>query len=109
MKIAILSDIHDNFHNLEEALKIIKERGIKKALFWGDFINNGIAKNLVNSGLDIFAVWGNNDGDKVVITKTFLSSGGQAEIADKICAEIEIDGKNFSFSLSGYCGNCREK
>jgi len=75
MKVAIISDIHDNFHNLILVLKKIREdQDIKRIIFLGDFINNGIAKILAGSDIAVHAIWGNNDGDKSILTKTSLSS-----------------------------------
>jgi predicted phosphodiesterase len=82
MKLAIISDIHENFHNLTLFFKTIEKSNIyiHKILFLGDFINNGIAKILASSPIPVYAIWGNNDGDKVAITKTALSSGSNLEV-----------------------------
>jgi len=73
MKIAIISDIHDNFHNLVLFLRQVRKYDAKKIICLGDFVNNGIAKILASSDIPVVAIWGNNDGDKVAITKTSLS------------------------------------
>jgi predicted phosphodiesterase len=57
MKLAILSDIHENFHNLALFFKEIEKSDISKILFLGDFINNGIAKILANSTIPVYAIW----------------------------------------------------
>ena len=46
MRVAIISDIHENFHNLIIALKEIEKEECEQIIFLGDFINNGIAKVL---------------------------------------------------------------
>ena len=93
MKIAIISDIHENIHNLVLALEEIEKKKAEKILFLGDFINNGVAKVLAASKIPVFAVWGNNDGDKVAITKTSLKEGSNMEMADEHYDSIELDGK----------------
>jgi len=93
MKIAIISDIHDNFHNLVSALKIIEERKPEQIIFLGDFINNGIAKILANFKVPVFAVWGNNDGDKAAIKETSLKPGSNLKISENIYDFLEFDGK----------------
>jgi len=94
MKIAIISDIHDNFHNLVLVLKKIKEnQDIEKIIFLGDFINNGIAKILAESDIPVHAIWGNNDGDKSALTKTSLSPQSNMTIADNIYDFLEIDNR----------------
>lgn len=93
MKVAVISDIHDNFHNLVLTLEKISELNVKQILFLGDFINNGIAKILASSEIPVFAIWGNNDGDKVAIIKTSLSEGSSLNMGFETYDEIEIDGR----------------
>jgi len=57
MKIAIISDIHDNAHNLVLALKKIYSYGyIKKIIFLGDFVGAAIAGLLCSSTIPVFAI-----------------------------------------------------
>ncbi|MDD3711575.1 MAG: YfcE family phosphodiesterase [Patescibacteria group bacterium] len=94
MKIAIISDIHDNFHNLVLVLKEIKKReDLERIIFLGDFINNGIVKFLAGFYLPVDAIWGNNDGDKSAITKTSLSPQSNLKIADNVYDFLELDGR----------------
>ena len=46
MKIAIISDIHENFHNLILALESMATHNIEQILCLGDLMNSGIAKIL---------------------------------------------------------------
>ena len=94
MKIAVISDIHENFHNLLKALEIIREKGVQKILCLGDFINPGVAKVLVDCGIPTYAIWGNNDGDKVLITKMSMAPGSSLELGDKTYAMLEVDGRS---------------
>jgi putative phosphoesterase len=94
MKIAIISDIHDNFHNLVIALKHIDKLKVKQILFLGDFINAGIAKVLAASEIPVFAIWGNNDGDKFSIAKQALAKGSSLEMGFETYDSIELDGRN---------------
>lgn len=99
MKIAIMADIHDNFHNLILILKKIKENNdIEKIIFLGDFINNGIAKILAGFDIPVQAIWGNNDGAQSVITRTSLQPGSNMTIADNIYDFLEIDNRKIFIS-----------
>ena len=69
MEIAILSDIHDNLKNLRKALEIIKDRNIQRMIFCGDFCSPFVIKELGDSGLEIDAIFGNNDGDRFNIQR----------------------------------------
>lgn len=93
MKIAVISDIHDNFHNLVKVLKSIEVQEVEQVIFLGDFINNGIAKILAKFSVPVFAIWGNNDGDKVMIIKTSLEDGSNLSINDKTYDFVEFEGR----------------
>ena len=94
MKIAIISDIHENFHNLVLFFDKIKQYDIKRIIFLGDFINNGIAKMLASSDIPVTAIWGNNDGEKVAITKTSLEKGSNLTVGFGTYDSIKIDNRN---------------
>ena len=68
MKIAVISDIHENFHNLILALQEIEKREVEQIICLGDLMNPGIAKVLAFQSIPVRMIWGNNDGDKVEIT-----------------------------------------
>ena len=93
MKVAIISDIHENFHNLTLFLEKIQEEKFEKIICLGDFMNNGIAQLLAHCGTPVYAIWGNNDGDKVAITKTALSEGSSLEMGFDTFDSIELDGR----------------
>lgn len=93
MKIAIISDIHENFHNLTLFFEKIKQENIEKIICLGDLMNNGIAKILSRCWVPVYAIWGNNDGDRVSITRTALSEGSGLEIGFDTFDSIELDGR----------------
>ena len=94
MKVAIISDVHDNFHNLVLFFEQVKKCKVEKIIFLGDFINNGIAKMLASADVPVIAIWGNNDGEKVAITKTSLAKGSNMTIGFGTYDSVEIDGRN---------------
>ena len=68
MKIAICSDIHDNVWALESALAHVQEADV--LLFCGDFCAPFTLVQLARGFTrPIHVVWGNNDGDKWLLTK----------------------------------------
>lgn len=69
MQIAIVSDIHDNLTHLEAVLKYCKEHEITQMICCGDFCSPFVAKKLGESGLQVDAVFGNNDGDRFQISQ----------------------------------------
>ena len=90
MRVAIISDIHDNAHNLVQALELIEKSDVEKIVFLGDFVGAAIANLLVSSTIPVYAIWGNNDGDKALITKFSLGKDSNLEIGFDIFDSIEI-------------------
>lgn len=90
MKIAIISDIHENYHNLQKALEKIKDTGAEQIICLGDLINPGFAKLFAKSDIPVFSLWGNNDGEKVLITKVSLGEGSNLTMSDKTYDFLEI-------------------
>lgn len=70
MIFGVLSDIHDNLVNLNQALNQMKEQKVEALVFCGDFCSPFAARMLGESQLPIHAVFGNNDGDRFQILKT---------------------------------------
>jgi uncharacterized protein len=60
MKLAIISDIHENFHNLVLALEEIEKRKCSQIICLGDLMNTGIAKVLAKAPIPVLCLWGNN-------------------------------------------------
>ena len=98
MKIAVISDIHDNAHNLVIALEQINEYWVEKTIFLGDFCGAAIAWILAKSPVKVTAIWWNNDWDKSLITKFALTEGSNLDIWFDVFDTMEIDGKKIFLS-----------
>ncbi len=91
MKIAILSDIHDNIWKLSAATKAVLAAGAEHLIFCGDFCAPFTLKQLADeTKLPIDAVWGNNDGDKWLLTK-LAAAAGNVTLHGEL-AELTLDG-----------------
>ena len=53
MKIAIISDIHENFHNLILALQEIQKREVEQIICLGDLMNAGVAKVMATQAIPV--------------------------------------------------------
>ncbi len=95
MKIAIISDIHENFHNLILALQEMEKQQVDQILCLGDLINPGIGKILATQSIPVFLIWGNNDGDRVEITLASKREGSQLSVSPRTFDFITLDGRNF--------------
>ena len=94
MKVAVFSDIHENSHNLVLALEEFQKLKVEKILFLWDFVSPLVAQILTSSPIPVFAIWGNNDGDKVSIVRKSLTSWSNLEIWIDVFDTIVLDWRN---------------
>lgn len=69
MKIAIMSDSHDNWPNLERAIEIANLNSCKYLLHAGDLISPPGTEYLQKFKGKVIFVWGNNENEKTGITR----------------------------------------
>ena len=98
MKIAIISDIHDNAHNLVMALDQIRNANVEEIIFLWDFCGAAIAGILCASPIKVRAIRGNNDWDKSLITRFSLKEWSNLEIGFDVFDTIEIDSRTLFLS-----------
>lgn len=70
MKIAVISDSHDNIWNLEKALTMIKEERADAIIHCGDFVAPFVLKRLNSANIPVYGVLGNNDGSGFMLAQT---------------------------------------
>lgn len=97
MKIAVLSDSHDNIWNLEKALKQVAGLDCEVLLFLGDFCAPFTLKQIAEgfSG-PIHAVFGNNDGDPFLLSQ--IASGFDHVTLYGQYAELDLGGKTIAIN-----------
>mgnify|MGYP001051728102 CR=1 FL=1 len=62
--IGILSDSHDNLTRVREAVRLFRKSGCSLVLHAGDFVAPFAARELVDLGCPVKAVFGNCDGER---------------------------------------------
>ena len=68
MKVAVLSDTHDHLDHLEQALVSVNASGAEGRVFCGDFCSPFTLAHLADGYAGpIHAVFGNNDGDRMML------------------------------------------
>lgn len=77
MLIGILSDAHDNFQGVKDALREFSQRKTSMILFAGDMIGSGNCYTFEGLGIPLKLVYGNNDGDRVGLAREFARVGGE--------------------------------
>ena len=91
MKLVVCSDIHDNIWVLKEALKHMPECDAA-LLFCGDFCAPFTLVQLAEGFAGpIHVIWGNNDGDKWLLTQ-LAARFPHVELHGEL-AELELDGR----------------
>lgn len=69
MKLGILADSHDHVRNIRRALDIFREREVEAVIHAGDvvapFAAKALAEFVKDTGGPVYAVYGNNDGERV--------------------------------------------
>lgn len=91
MKICIVSDSHDRAPMLAAAVRAAKEEGAEAVVHCGDVIGAMTLRPLLEVGLPVHVIHGNNLGDSVMLHRLARESGGLIEYhgAD---ARIELGG-----------------
>lgn len=90
MKIAIISDCHDQWENLERAVEIANDEECKILLFAGDLIAPPGLAILEKFNGQVKFVWGNNEGEKMGMTRKMDAS-----------EKIELCGNVFEGEING--------
>lgn len=85
MKIALVSDSHDNLDKIKKFVKDVKERQVDLIIHLGDIISPFSAREFLKAEKKIISVFGNNDGE----------IKGLSDLLDikPFPRELEIDGK----------------
>ena len=97
MKLAIISDTHDNLLNLEKALEWIKKQGIEIIIHCGDVCSPATLKQILKQFTGkFFLVFGNVDGDRFRMAKFAYENFPNLKIFPEL-GEIEIDNKKIGF------------
>ena len=95
MKIAILSDIHDNIWNLKKVLKELKNEKIDAIIFCGDFCAPFTFKKLAEVGIPTYAVFGNVDGAQQEITHQAFKNHKHITLKKELL-EVELGGRKIA-------------
>lgn len=75
MKIGIISDTHDNLPQIKKAVKIFNQERVELVLHAGDFTSPFTSREFKNLNCPLKGIFGNNDGDKLLLQKYFIEIG----------------------------------
>jgi putative phosphoesterase len=77
MKLGVMSDSHDNIPNVKRAVALFNEIGVDLVVHAGDFIAPFAVAPLEDLNCRVVGVFGNNDGERVIVAQRFEEIGGE--------------------------------
>ncbi len=95
MKVGILSDSHDHLPNIAKAVEVFSQAGVHAIIHAGDFCSPftlAPCLTLAERGLKMYAVFGNNDGDRLLLAQR---GGAFCSFADG-SRIVTLDGRTFA-------------
>ncbi len=92
MKLGVMADSHDNVPMVRKAVELFNRRGVDLMIHAGDFVAPFAVAPLAELDCRVVAVFGNNDGERVVLTKKFEAIG---EVHPNL-ADTEIGGRRIA-------------
>lgn len=97
MILAVMSDTHDNIWNLRKALSLVKAHRAEAIVHCGDFIAPFMLKELDEVKIPVHGVFGNNDGDRFLLTKLSLTSLSHITLYDPV-GELNLERFKIAFT-----------
>ncbi len=92
MKLGVMADSHDNVPMVRRAVELFNRRGVDLVIHAGDFVAPFAVAPLAGLDCRVVAVFGNNDGERVVLAKKFEAIG---EVHPNL-AETELGGRRIA-------------
>lgn len=92
VKICIVSDSHDRASPLLQAVQAARHAGAQAVLHCGDVIGGHTLRPLLDEGLPVHVVHGNNIGDTLAMVRLDQRSGGQIRYHGAE-AQLELGGR----------------
>lgn len=75
MKVGIIADTHDNLAAITKAVEIFNDEGIELLVHAGDFVAPFTERPFRKLKAPLVGVFGNNDGDKLLLKKFYKEKG----------------------------------
>ncbi len=91
MHIIVISDTHDNLAMIDRSSSLIFKLDPEMIIHLGDYVSPFTLRKILDLGIKFLGVFGNNDGDKLLLKFTL---GGRGELHEPPY-ELSIDGLKF--------------
>lgn len=91
MKIGVITDSHDDLHNVRRAVQIFNQQDVETVIHAGDYVFPGIVAEFkkLRRPESFVGVLGNNDGEKIGLVRKFDEVGGRLSSTDML--ELEMN------------------
>lgn len=89
MKIGVIADTHDNLPLIARAVELFNHQNVDLVLHAGDFVSPFAAAKFEDLRMRLIGVFGNNDGDKLLLLGRLKDKGDLYEDYH----ELELEGK----------------
>ena len=89
MLIGIISDTHDHLDNFKKAIRFLGEKEVDFVIHCGDIVSPFTANLLNDLNCEYMGIFGNNDGDWLMINKFTRNRFTKGPV------KIKMDGKDF--------------
>lgn len=74
-RVAVIADSHDNLRMIERAVDVINGWGADLVVHGGDFVSPFTSRPFAKLEAPLRGVFGNNDGDRALLKKTYAALG----------------------------------
>ena len=107
MKLGVMSDSHDNIPNIKRAVEVFNDIGVDLVVHAGDFISPFAIDPLADLNCRVVGVFGNNDGERIVLAKKFEAIGevhpnlASTSLGDKTIAVMHYPELAIPIAMSG--------
>jgi putative phosphoesterase len=75
MIVGLISDTHDRLHFIDKAVQRLNKENVELVLHAGDYVAPFVASHFKPLKAPLIGVFGNNDGDRVLLKKKFAELG----------------------------------
>jgi len=100
MRLAVMSDTHDQIPNLRRAVAMIRAANCDLIVHCGDFVAPFMLPELDAAEIPVHAVFGNNDGDRYLLTRNALTRCRHISLHGMF-GRIAVDGRQVAFMHDG--------
>lgn len=98
MILGVLADSHDHVERLKRAVERLAAARVEAVLHAGDFVAPFALKPLAELGCPVYAVLGNNDGERVGLQRTFEALFAAPSTLQPNLLTAELGGRRIAMS-----------